>query len=101
MILPEEYIDQLDKAESPETYSYKHAQLTFDKGTKSFNGEKIAFAINCAQAIEDLTCAPACPQPPSSIDPTALWVANFGGAKIMLCFVHSCTLAFGTVINTE
>lgn len=55
MILPEEYIDQLDKAESPETYSYKHAQLTFDKGTKSFNGEKIAFAINCAQAIEDLS----------------------------------------------
>lgn len=27
-------------------------QLTFDKGTKTFNG-KGAFPINCAQAIED------------------------------------------------
>ena len=31
----------------------KRHQLTFDKGTKTFNGEKIAFPINCAQAIED------------------------------------------------
>lgn len=33
---------------------YKYTQLSFDEDTEQFNGDKIDFALNGAQAIEHL-----------------------------------------------
>lgn len=52
MVLPEDWL--LRPIEQKIESRYKHAQLSFDKGTEQFSGDKIDFALKGAQAIEHL-----------------------------------------------